>query len=148
MTIMQLTNEVCGVSLQNHIRQASTELASVQAGCKINSLFRPSVVDCETGKHGIRWLIARILSENNAILPVYAGNFRNVYLNIGMTTDSICAKVRQINGFDKYPDKTIIHNLSEVMTKSGQVSSLKMTASEDVTRTSKRPRKLWYLVQN
>jgi len=106
MTVTQLTNSVCGEFLQNNVRQASMELASVQAGCNVNSLFRPSVVDLETGMHGIRWLIARILTETGE-----------------MTTAEICASVRSVNGYNKYPDKTILHNLSHVMAQAGQVTS-------------------------
>lgn len=116
MTVTQLTNSVCGAELQNVIRQTATELASVQAGCKVAYLFRPSVVDVETGMHGIRWLIARILTEQGE-----------------MTTAQICSFVRSVNGFDKYPDKTILHNLSHVMTQSGEVASRTL-------RTGKRGR--------
>ena len=126
MTVTQLTNSVCGEYLQNNVREASMELASVQAGCKVAYLFRPSVVDLETGMHGIRWLIARILTEKGEL-----------------TTAQICAFVRSVNGFDKYPDKTILHNLSHVMTQSGEVTSRPL-------RTGKRgrPEYLWRLLVN
>jgi hypothetical protein len=147
MTVTQLTNSVCGAELQSNVRQASTELASVQAGCGVNTLFRPSVVDLESGKHGIRWLIARILTEAQAVFPRYAGEFRNVYVAYGLTTEQICSKVRAANGFDKYPDKTIIQNLSVVMARSAQVASMRLTVRECPERKSKRPVYRWYLLQ-
>jgi hypothetical protein len=144
---MELTNSVvCGAELQNNIRQAATELASVQAGCNVNSLFRPSAVDVETGKHGIRWLIARILTEAQAVFPLYSGEFRNVYVGYGLTTSDIICKVRSINGFDKYPDKTIADVLSVVMTRSQQVASIQLSNREDRNRDCKRPRRKWYLL--
>ena len=146
MTITQLTNTVCGAELQSNVRQAATELASVQAGCGVNTLFRPSVVDLESGKHGIRWLIARILTEAQAVFPRYAGEYRNVYVAYGLTTEQICSRVRAANGFDKYPDKTIIQNLSVVMARSNQSASIQLTGKEDADRNCKRPRRKWYLL--
>jgi len=105
MTVTELTNSVCGKSLQNNVRQASNELASVQAGCKVNYLFRPSVVDLETGMHGIRWLVIRILTERGA-----------------MTTKQVCRFVRSVNGYDKYPNKSILHALSHTLREAGQIT--------------------------
>ena len=146
MTVTQLTNSVCGAELQDNIRQAATELASVQAGCNVHSLFRPSAVDVQSGKHGIRWLIARILTEAQAVFPRYAGDFRNVYVAYGLTTADIIRKVRAANGFDKYPDKTIADVLSVVMTRSNQVASVQLSNREDSNRECKRPRRKWYLL--
>jgi hypothetical protein len=110
MTVIQLTNSVCGAELQNNVRQAATELASVQAGCKVHTLFRPSVVDLESGKHGVRWLIARILTEIGATKR-----------NGAVTAKTVIDFVRAINGPDKYPPHTIRQNLSVVMKRAGQV---------------------------
>ena len=126
MTVTELTNSVCGKSLQNNVRTASMELASVQAGCQVHTLFRPSVVDLETGMHGIRWLIARILAEKGE-----------------MTTAQICAFVRSVNGFDKYPDKTILHNLSHVMAQAGQVNSRPLRKGK-----RGRPEYAWRMIVN
>lgn len=126
MTVTQLTNSVCGEYLQNNVRQASNELASVQAGCNVHTLFRPSIVDLETGLHGIRWTIARILTEQGE-----------------MTTAQVCSFVRSVNGFDKYPDKTILHNLSHVMAQAGQVTSRPIR-----TGRRGRPEYLWRIKVN
>src|SRR6266568_1188796 len=107
MQIESLINEACGEKLQGVIRQNSTEQNSVLAGCKVHFLFRDHIVDLETGKHGIRWLIARILTEAQAVFPKYSGEYRNVYVAYGLTTDQIISKVRAVFGADRYPDKTI-----------------------------------------
>jgi hypothetical protein len=146
MTITQLTNSAVGQEMQSTVAQAVTENNSVLAGCNVHFLFRGSAVDLTTGKHGIRWLIARILTERQAVLPVYAGAYRNVYLNVGVTTEEIISKVRAVNGFDKYPDKTIADYLSVIMKRDGQVASIQLTNSEDCNRDCKRPRKKWYLL--
>ena len=148
MTINQLINEVAGAELNASVRQASTELASVQAGCGVHTLFRPSVVDLETGRNGLRWLIARILKEAGAEHPKYNGSFRNVYVATGLTVDEIVSKVRACNGFDKYPDSTIQDNLYVVMQRAGQVGKVSRTSREDSKRTCQRPRAVWYLIQN
>lgn len=146
MTITQLTNTVAESELQNTVATAAQERNSVLAGCNVHWLFRDSYVDLETGKHGIRWLIARILAENQAIFKEYSGNYRNVYLAYGMTTEAIAARVRAVNGFDKYPDKTIMDYLSVIMARSSQVASIQLTNKEDCNRDCKRPRKVWYLL--
>ena len=150
MTVTQLINEACGASLQNEIRTTAQELASVQAGCNVHWIFRPSIVDLETGMHGIRHTLVRILQESDAVLPLAPHSdttpfeFRNVYLAKGLTTDEIANKFRAINGFDKYPNRTIADNLSTVL--KGIVASVQMTSKEDLNRTCKRPRVKWYLI--
>ncbi len=146
MTVNSLISNPIGTELQNPVRSAIAETNSVLTGCSVPSLFHASCVDLETGKHGIRWLIARILSEASAVFPKFNGNFRNIYLAYGLTTDEIIGKVRQVNGFDKYPDKTIRDNLSIVMFRSRHVDCVQMTSAEDDSRSCKRPRVKWYLV--
>lgn len=144
MTILELTNEPVGVTLQNSVRQNVCENNSVLAGCNVHWLFRGSAVDLETGKHGIRHLIGRILTEAQAEFPLYTGDNRNLYLTYGLTTDQIVSKVRSVNGFDKYPDHTIEHYLSVKL--AGIVGKVQMTGKEDKARTCKRPRCKWYLI--
>jgi hypothetical protein len=137
MTVTQLINEACGESLQGTVRQATTELASVEAGCKVHWLFRPSIVDLETGMHGLRWLIARLLSEANAFTP-----------QTGMTSHEIISKVRAVNGFDKYPNATIYQNLSVVMFRSKQVCKARLSRKQSLFRTApgcKRSVLVWHL---
>lgn len=159
MKTIQLTNPPTGGNLNSTIRTAATELASVQAGCGVNSLFRPSVVDTTTGRHGIRWLIARILTERGAVLPMPSITLADgtvvinmlapapeTYISKGMTSDEIITAVRSVNGFDKYPDATIRQNLSVVMARDGQIGAIEMHNSMDSARHCKRPRVKYYLV--
>lgn len=146
MTTNQLTNQPAGVELQAPVNQAITENNSVLAGCNVHFLFRGSRVNLETGKNGIRWLIAEILTEAQAIFPEYSGQFRNVYLAYGLTTEEIISKVRSVNGFDKYPDHTIEQYLSVIMTGDKQVARIQMTGREDRPRLCKKPRCKWYLL--
>ena len=147
MTKEQLTNAACGANLQPIVAQAIQENNSVLTGCNVHWLFRGSFISLETGKHGIRWLILRILAE--------AGK------NQGLTTEDIINVVRSVNGFDKYTNKTILHNLSHVLTESKEVASKQLTSEEDCDRNSeelqlaritrgqkpiaRKPRKLWFL---
>lgn len=137
MTVTQLINEACGESLQGEVRQAATELASVEAGCGVHTLFRPSMVDLETGMHGLRWFIVRLLKEHNANNPAN-----------GLTAYEIICKLRQCNGFDKYPDATLYQNLSVVLKRSGEVSKQLLTRKQSRTRCNpdcKRSVFVWFL---
>lgn len=133
--------------IDNAIKEQGAALASVCAGIGAASIFRPHWVDSETGLHGVRWLIARILTEAGAVHPKFDGAFREVYTRTSMTTADIIAKVREANGFNRYPDKTILDVLSTVMTQDEQVGSIQLTGAEDAGRTCRRPRKVWYLIQ-
>lgn len=148
MTVIDLINETTGAELQSNVRQSITENNSVLAGCNVHWLFRASAVDLETGRHGLRWLIARILNEAGACHPKYNGNngMRSIYVKTGLTVTEIINRVRSINGFDKYPNSTIEDTLYIVMQRAKQVDSVQLTATEDCNRTSKRPRRVWYLV--
>lgn len=154
MTVIELTNTASesGKAFADNVRTMAQELASVQAGFEVHSLFCPSVVDLETGKHGIRHLIERILKQVQAHfkraprkdnLPFPN---RNVYVAYGLPTSEIISAVRAANGFDKYPDKTIYDVLCSVMEKDNEVSSVQLTNAEDCNRSCKRPRKVWYLI--
>jgi hypothetical protein len=147
MTTLELINEPVGTALQNTVRQNITENNSVLAGCNVHFLFRGSAIDLQSGKHGIRWLIARILTEAQAEFPRFNGqDNRSLYVQYGLTTDQIISQVRSVNGFDKYPDKTIADYLSVIMTKDNQIASVQMSNREDRNRNCKRPRRKWYLI--
>jgi hypothetical protein len=77
MTTEQLTNSPCGAELQSELRSSVAANNSIEAGCNVHWLFRGSVVDLATGKHGIRWLIARILTEAQAVFPEFSQARRN-----------------------------------------------------------------------
>ena len=137
MNVIDLTNEACGADLQGTIRSTVQETNSVLAGCNVHYLFRGSIVDLETGKNGVRWLIVRILREAQAEFPKFNGNFRPVYLAYGLTSETIIDRIREINGADKYPDQTILDNLTDILAKSGEVDSIRMNNFEDRNRNSR-----------
>ncbi len=137
MTVTQLINSIQGESLNGNIRQTSTELASVEAGCGVHWLFRPSMVDTETGMHGLRWFVIRLLNEVNATSK-----------ENGLTAWEIICKLRQCNGFDKYPDTTLYQNLSIVLKRSGQVAKAPLSRRESRNRCNPRCKRsvaVWFL---
>jgi hypothetical protein len=138
MTVTQLINEACGADLQGTMRATIQETNSVLAGCNVHYLFRGSVIDLETGKNGVRWLIVRLLHEAQAEFPKFNGqDYRNIYLSYGLTSEDIIDRIRAINGSDKYPDQTILDNLSDVLIPSGEVGSIRMTNLEDRGRNNR-----------
>ena len=143
-----ITTEPKGAELQAPVNQAITETNSVLAGCNVHYLFRGSRVNLETGRNGIRWLIAEILlaAQMGKAYVEYSGNLRKGYLAFSLTTEQICERVRAINGFDKYTNHTIEQYLSRYMVKDKQVGKIQMTNEEDFDRTCNRPRCKWYLM--
>ena len=141
MNVIDLTNEACGADLQGTIRSTVQETNSVLAGCNVHYLFRGSIDDLETGKNGVRWLIVRLLREAQAEFPKFDGvNYRNVSVAYGLTSEDIIDRIRAINGADKYPDQTILDNLSDVLIPSGEVGSVRMNNFEDRNRNSRANR--------
>lgn len=163
MNVIDLINEVAGAELQAPVKAAIATTNSTLAGCNVHTLFRGSYVDLETGRHGARWLLARILMQAGSVhdaklhdaaakrlksgrsLARASKAVRN-YVSAGMTTEQLIAAVRAVNGADKYPDKTIRQNLSIVMRRAGQVATLRLPVTVDRERGCKTTRKLWFLV--
>jgi len=123
MTVTQLINEACGESLQGELRESICANNAVAAGCKVHWIFRGSMIDLETGMHGVRWAIMRILTQA---------------ADTGLTTEEIIDAIRNANGGDKYPDETIAHNLTNVLEKSGQIVGVQRSNAEDCDRNSER----------
>lgn len=145
MKLVDLVNEALQApELQGDIRQNSMEQNSVLAGCGVHWLFRDHIVDLATGKHGIRWAIAKVMTQHNAYAK--RGESQDLYLKIGLTTRQIDALIRAEFGVDRYPFKTIEQYLSVIMRKDGQIGSVEMTCYQDRQRHCKRPRYKWYLI--
>lgn len=117
--------------MQGEVRASVAATNSVLAGCNVHWLFRGSIVDLETGMHGIRWTILRILTQA---------------ADKGLTTAEVIAAVRLANGADKYPDRTILHNLGVVLTRAGQVIGLRQPVT--LASGKRTTRKFWYIVQS
>ena len=141
MTATQLINEVAGAELQPVINQTQRETNSMLAGCNVHWIFRASYTNNETGRHGIRHLIVQLLTSTGAVFGPKAS--RDAIRAKALTTRQIIALVRQVNGFDKYPDKTISDVLCNVLPN--EVASIQLTNWEDRNRPCKRPRKVWYV---
>ena len=124
MTITSLIRVAAGADkFQAPVRSAICENNSVLAGFQVPWIFRGSMVDLQSGMHGIRWAIARILTQA---------------ADRGLTTEEIIDAIRNTNGGDKYPDETIWHNLKQVMEKAGQVVSVQRSNADDADRNSER----------
>ncbi len=122
MTKLELTNTGCGESLQSPINTAITENNSVLEGSEVHYLFRGSRVNLKTGRHGIRWFIAEILTaalaefkpyelmtckrdnedkpirnEKGDLIPDNAKieKYLPVYIAYGLTTDQIIHRIRE-----------------------------------------------------
>lgn len=115
----------------------------------VNLPFRPHVVDVSTGKHGIKNLIAKILKQRNAVVPVQAvandSIFRPMAIRLGLFTHEIIAAVREDFGFNRYPDSTIKMYLSVFETER-MFCKVQLTGIEDDSRTCARPRCKWLLI--
>jgi len=136
MTTMQLTNEPKGQEFNSDIRADMKAQASMLAGVQVHYLFRPHVTDLETGRHGVRWLIARILTEAGAV--AVAGQQPEAV----MTTATVIARVRQAAGPDRYTDLTVRQYLAVIMRKSGQTASVQTARRQGLGR----PQLSWWLI--
>ena len=149
MNIIKLQNAVVGAELQAPVRATVCETNSMLAGCNVHWIFRGSMIDLETGMHGVRHAITRIMRANRADCAERA-----------MTADDIIIAIRACNGGDKYPDQTIRDNLCTVL--ADEVTSIQLSNEADSNRNAsiyramrrsnglneicKRPRAAYYLV--
>lgn len=119
-------------------------------------VFQTHVFNVESGKHGIKNLIAEILTENGAEFPEGAEGtnetpspLRPIVLSASMLADDIKQEVdrRFAAGSSRYPYATVHQYLSVFMVKSGKVCKFQMTATEDCERKCCKPRTRYYLKQ-
>lgn len=128
------------------IRQARQEVASVEAGAGVAIQLRAGWIDTETGIHGLRGLVLRILSEAGCAFLPFTGINRESYVCHAMRSDELVRRIRQINGWDKYPTKGILDRLL-VFVHDGWLGKIQLTNSEDPypARGCKRPRTVYFL---
>lgn len=112
------------------LAQTRRELDSVEAGVNVPFIFRTHYVNPTTGKHGARNLIVEILARNPA----------------GMTTKQVHREIVKVNGFNRYPLKTVIQNLSVVLYRAGTVGKLQLSTDQDRGRQSKKTHVLYFLI--
>lgn len=114
----------------------------------VDLMFRNHWTNVQTGQHGILELICQILREAKAVFPEFneTTENRSQYVNRAMLAPAIIAKVRESFGPERYPDQTILQYLSCESHNRGKIGSVQLKGFEDTTRTSKRPRKVFYLI--
>lgn len=112
--------------------------------------FRTHYVSTENGVNGIEQLIAKILTDANAVFTagIETTEFRSLAIAQSLFVSEIIASVRNVFGSDRYPDATIHQYLSVFMTKNKSVSKIKLTNVEDKNRSCCKPRTKFYLVQS
>lgn len=117
----------------------------------IPPVFQTHVFNVETGKHGVKNLIAEILTENGATFPAGIENteLRSVAIAAGMLASEIKNEVdrRFAAGSSRYPYATVHQYLSVFMVKEGTVCKFQMTTKEDADRHCPKPRTRYYLKQ-
>ena len=117
----------------------------------VSPVFMPHVFNMHTGKHGIKNLIAEILTERGAVFPkgIELTEFRKVATAASMFASEIIDEVqaRFTAGTTRYPYETIHLYLSVFMFRSGMIGKIKLTNAEDKPRSCFKPRIKWYLIQ-
>lgn len=117
----------------------------------IPPVFQTHVFNANTGKHGIKHLIAEILTANEAIFPegTENGQLRSVVLSASMLASEVKDEVekRFSAGSSRYPYATVHQYLSVFMVKQGMVVAVQMTNEEDKDRHCCKPRTRYYLKQ-
>ena len=146
------SNENPSIALQGEILNGSMDINNVLTSAhNVKSCFHTHYVNMETAKHGIENLIVAILTERMAIFPkdIQATEFRAMAIATSLFTSEIINEVqaRFAAGSIRYPNATIHHYLSIVMTKKGKVSNIKLSNYEDANRSSCKPRVKWFLVE-
>ena len=152
MTTLQLTSVPQGKEFAPALERQASAMRSMQRGLKIHYTFRPHKVDPETGWHGIRGLIVRILTQARCIAPRHDGDLlgdsRGEYITRSMLADDIIAKVREsgIPALDRYPDQTIRQYLSHDLYRDGTVGKFPAMRGEFQTRAGGAPN-FYYLIE-
>lgn len=144
--VSEAAKRLCANVLEN-----GKDANNVMTVAKVSPVFQTHVFNVETGKHGIKHLIAEILTEAEAVFPEGAENteLRPIVLAASMLADDIKAEVerRFSAGSTRYPYATVHQYLSVFMVREGMICKFKMTAKEDAGRHCCKPRTRYYLKQ-
>jgi hypothetical protein len=126
--------------LTNCANDLNREGCSLLSGLTVQYTFRPHVtVSIDSGEHGIKHLIAKILIDSGCVCDASESN-REVLIVNSMTSEEIISNVRTMFGWDRYPDNTIHMYVSVFMIREGMVGKFRMTKDEDSERKCKVPR--------
>lgn len=152
MKTIELTNIPTGKEFNAAIRRSASALASTQTGLRIHKLFNPHHVDTETGEHGIRGAIRRILTQAGCIAPRHTGELegenRKAYIAKAMLADNIIAAYRGMGmpAADRYPDQTVRQVLSHDFYHDGTVGKFEAKQGEFERRPGGAPN-FYYLIE-
>ena len=124
---------------------------------QVAPVFHTHFIDMESGKNGIANLIAKILTENDAVFPRDIENteLRSIVIASAMLTSEIMEQVEEQFKCDskRYPRSTIENYLSVFMFRttgkhlsSVKVGKIQLTKTEDANRKCAKPRCKWYLI--
>ena len=135
---------LCDTVVENG-KDANNVLTSVG----VSPVFQTHVVNVETGKHGIKHLIAEILTAAEAVFPEGAenGELRPIVLASAMLASEVKDEVerRFSAGSTRYPYSTVHQYLSVFMVKEKMIAKVQMTKDEDQPRPCYKPRTRYYL---
>lgn len=137
--------------LCSNVLESGKDANNVMTVAGIPSVFQTHVFNVETGKHGVKHLIAEILTEAGAVFPEGIENteFRPVAVAASMKAEDIKAAVDRhfAAGSSRYPYATVHQYLSVFMFKEGMICKFQLTSKEDNGRTCRKPRTCYYLKQ-
>ena len=137
--ILVNTSRPQGQEFQADLTENARATASVMAGMEVPLAFRPHLADLETGRHGIKWLIVRILRECGAVLDSNGQPEKIV------TSAYVAHKVSQVIGPDRYTYQSVKQYLSSTLIKLGLVGKITFSNGADSRRSCKRPRNGYWL---
>ena len=142
MTTMQLTNKPQGQEFQADVMEQARAGNSMLAGLNVNFAFRNHGVDLATGRHGLKWLIVKIMREAGAVCN------SNGQPECMVTSSYVAHKVEQYIGPDRYIAQSVRQLLSakDKMQKDGLIGKMQLPNEKDVKRTCKRPRMGFWLL--
>lgn len=154
--------QAAAIAMNRDVQNNTQDLNNVLATSKkVNPWHQLNYTNMDTEQHGCKNLILEIMQsykvndesdEGEIYFPAGIEQTveRPIAIACSMFTEQIHAAVmaRFTNGSDKYPLKTIKHNLGEIMLKKDKtVGKIQLTGDEDKDRKGARPRCKWYLIQ-
>ena len=137
--ILVNTSRPQGQEFQAELTENARATASVMAGMEIPFPFRPHLADLQTGRHGIKWLIVRILRECGAVANSQGQPEKVV------TSAYIAHKVSKVIGPDRYTYQSVKQLLSSQLINCGLVGKIQLSNGADSNRSCKRPRNGYWL---
>jgi hypothetical protein len=138
------------IRLCANVLENGKDANNVMTVASVPPVFQTHVFNVSTGKHGIKNLIAEILTEREAIFPIGAENteLRPIVLAASMLASEIKDEVdrRFAAGSTRYPYATVHQYLSVFMVKEGTIGKVQLKNKEDANRHCNKPRTRYFLI--